>query len=263
MKFWRVQDPLTGDIIDALGGNPWYRLHHTPWDFYQRSKKDTPRRGLAFMVHEDHIQAPVRPTKIVCIGLNYRLHAEEQGKPIPDEPVIFLKAVSALLAPEQTIVLPEISNEVHHEAELAVVIGKRATRVRPDDAWDYVLGFTCGNDVTARDIQRKDKRYTRAKGFDTFAPMGPAVVTPDEWMPSNQAVICRVNGEERQRGLVSDMIFSIPECIAYITAIMTLEPGDVILTGTPSGVGPLHDGDVVEVEIEGLGVLRNPVRRHA
>lgn len=260
MRFWRVEEPGSGEIIDAVGGEPWYRLYHPTWEFYQRSLTDSPRKGLAFMVNDDQIVAPVRPTKIVCIGLNYRLHAEEQGKPIPEEPVIFLKALSALHGPGTPILLPTQSQEVHHEAELAVVIGKRASKVSVEDALSHVLGYTCGNDVTARDIQRRDKRYTRAKGFDTFAPIGPAIVTPDEWSPADQAVICRVNGEERQRGLVSDMIFSVAECIAFISQIMTLEAGDVILTGTPSGVGPLQDGDIVEVEVEGLGILRNPVR---
>lgn len=201
------------------------------------------------------------PTKIVCIGLNYRLHALEQGKPIPEEPVIFLKALSAFHGESSPIVLPEESSEVHHEAELVVVIGKRAKKVNAAEALDYVAGFTCGNDVTARDLQRKDKRYTRAKGFDTFAPVLPKIVPLSEWTPGDQAVICRVNGEERQRGLVSDMIFSVGECIEYLSSIMTLEPGDLIFTGTPSGVGPIHDQDVVEVEVEGIGVLRNPVQR--
>ncbi|MEZ4458771.1 MAG: fumarylacetoacetate hydrolase family protein [bacterium] len=262
MKFWRVLDPVEMQPIDAIerDGTLW-RLHHTVADFVERSKTGNPRLGLPFVVLDEHILPPVAPSKIVCIGLNYKLHAEEQGKPIPEEPLIFLKATSALLPNHGTILLPPQSEEVHHEAELAIIIGSRACRVAKEDALEHVLGYTCANDVTARDIQRQLKRYTVAKGFDTFCPLGPAMVPATHWQPEGKRITCRINGEVKQEGTFDDMIFDIATCISYISHIMTLEPGDVILTGTPAGVGPLSDGDIVEVEIEGIGTLSNPVTR--
>ena len=201
--------------------------------------------------------APVTPTKIVCVGRNYADHAKELGNEAPSEPIIFLKPPSALLAPNGTIVRPAISQMVHHEAELAIVIGKRAKNVKAAGWRDYVLGFACANDVTARDIQKRDVQFTRGKSFDTFCPIGPCIET--ELDPSNVRVQLRVNGETRQDGRTSDMIFPPPFLLEFISSVMTLEPGDVILTGTPAGVGPLVAGDMVEVEIEGIGVLRNEV----
>ncbi len=200
---------------------------------------------------------PCVPSKIVCVGRNYAEHAKELGNEAPSEPIIFLKPPSALLAPFGTIVRPAISQRVDHEAELAIVIGKRARDVRAAQWRDYVLGFTCANDVTARDIQKKDVQFTRGKGFDTFAPLGPCIET--ELDPAALQVAARVNGDTRQNGNTRDMIFPCGFLVEFITSVMTLEPGDVILTGTPSGVGPLQAGDTVEVEIEGIGVLRNPV----
>jgi 2-keto-4-pentenoate hydratase/2-oxohepta-3-ene-1,7-dioic acid hydratase in catechol pathway len=201
--------------------------------------------------------APCTPTKIVCIGRNYPAHAEEHGAVVPAEPLIFLKPPSAVIGPEQPIVLTPLSQQVEHEGEMAVVIGKRCRNVAEDAALDYVLGYTCGNDVTARDLQRKDGQWSRAKGFDSFCPLGPWIVTGFD--ASDAAVTCRVNGRMKQFGVARDMVFPIARLIAHISAAMTLEPGDVILTGTPSGVGPLNVGDVCEVEVEGIGVLRNPV----
>lgn len=201
--------------------------------------------------------APCTPTKIVCIGRNFPAHAQEHNAPVPTEPLIFLKPPSAVIGPEQPIILPPQSQQVEHEAELAVVIGRRCRHVPEETALEVVLGYTCGNDVTARDLQRSDGQWSRAKGFDTFCPLGPWIVTPFD--PTDVAITCRVNGRMRQFGLTRDMVFSIPRLIAAISAVMTLEPGDVILTGTPSGVGPLHAGDICEVEVEGIGVLRNPV----
>lgn len=200
---------------------------------------------------------PCEPTKIICIGLNYRQHAEEMNKEIPAEPLIFSKPPSSLLAHDGAIVLPLESSEVHYEAELAVVIAKRCRRVKAADADSVILGYTLLNDVTARDLQRKDVQYTRGKGFDTFAPVGPQIVTG--LRPENLHIVLRVNGEVRQSSPVSDMIFSVAEIIEHVSAAMTLEAGDIIATGTPSGVGELHDGDVVEVEIAEIGVLRNTV----
>lgn len=205
--------------------------------------------------------APVVPTKIVCVGLNYPTHADESRMDLPAEPLMFLKPPSSVIGPGAHVILPPQSERVDYEAELAVVIGRRCRNVALDDAWDYVLGVTCGNDVTARDLQMRDNQWARAKGFDTFSPLGPWLVTGlSEADVADLEVICRVNGELCQRGRTSEMVFSPSQLIAYIAGIMTLEPGDVIMTGTPSGVGPLAAEDVVEVEIGGIGVLRNPVR---
>jgi len=200
---------------------------------------------------------PCVPTKIVCIGRNYAEHAKELGNEAPSEPIIFLKPPSALLAPFGTIIRPAISQRVDHEGELAIVIGKRAKDVKAAQWRDYVRGFACANDVTARDIQKRDVQFTRGKGFDTFAPIGPCIET--ELDVSALSVQTRVNGEIRQNGNTRDMVFPCDFLVEFITTVMTLEPGDVILTGTPSGVGPLVSGDTVEVEIEGIGVLRNAV----
>lgn len=200
---------------------------------------------------------PTAPTKIICVGLNYRQHAEEMGKALPSAPLLFMKPLSALLAQYGTILRPPESNEVHYEAELAVVIGKHAKRVAKEDVHHVIAGYTLINDVTARDIQRHDVQYTRGKSFDTFAPVGPCVQTIFD--PSKASIRCRVNGELRQESPLSDMVFSVPEIVSYISHMMTLEPGDIIATGTPSGVGELHDGDVVEVEIEEIGILKNTV----
>ncbi|MFO0563451.1 MAG: fumarylacetoacetate hydrolase family protein, partial [Polyangiales bacterium] len=198
------------------------------------------------------------PSKVVCVGRNYRAHAKELGNEVPSEPLLFLKPPSAVIAAGESIVLPRESARVEHEGELAVVIAKRARRVRAEDVPNIIEGYTIANDVTARDLQRKDVQFTRGKGFDTFCPIGPALVRE---RPSSDATITvTVNGSRRQHGHLRDMVFSIDVLVAYISDVMTLEPGDVILTGTPEGVGPLVDGDVVEVAIDGLGVLRNSVR---
>jgi 2-keto-4-pentenoate hydratase/2-oxohepta-3-ene-1,7-dioic acid hydratase in catechol pathway len=208
---------------------------------------------------EAHLLPPVSPSKIVCVGRNYSEHAAELGNPMPKEPLLFLKAPSALIADGQAIELPKASERVEHEGELAVVIGRRCGRLSPEeDPLAYVLGFTCLNDVTARDLQRRDIQFTRGKSFDTFCPVGPFVVTGLD--PTDLLVETRVNGEVRQSGRTSAMAFPVPFLIRYISDAMTLEAGDLIATGTPAGVGPLNDGDVVEVSVEGVGTLRNPVR---
>jgi 2-keto-4-pentenoate hydratase/2-oxohepta-3-ene-1,7-dioic acid hydratase in catechol pathway len=205
--------------------------------------------------------APATPSKIVCIGRNYAAHAAEHGAEVPTEPALFLKPPSSVLGPGAAIVLPAQSQQVEHEGELALVIGRRCRGVASSDAWQHVLGVTCGNDVTARDLQRSDVQWTRGKGFDTFCPLGPWLVAGLGAAEVDDLEIrCRVNGELRQQGRTSQMVFSPSELIAYISAVMTLEPGDVILTGTPAGVGPLGHGDEVEVEVEAVGVLANPVR---
>jgi 2-keto-4-pentenoate hydratase/2-oxohepta-3-ene-1,7-dioic acid hydratase in catechol pathway len=208
---------------------------------------------------EAQLLAPVAPSKIVCVGRNYREHAAELGNEMPTEPLLFLKAPSTIVRDGDPVELPAQSERVEHEGELAVVIGRRCRGVGEDeDPLAYVLGYTCLNDVTARDIQRRDVQFTRGKSFDTFCPVGPYIVTGLD--PSDLSVQTRVNGEVRQQGRTSAMAFPVPFLIRYISQVMTLEPGDLIATGTPAGVGPLRDGDTVEVEVEGVGVLSNPVR---
>jgi 2-keto-4-pentenoate hydratase/2-oxohepta-3-ene-1,7-dioic acid hydratase in catechol pathway len=200
----------------------------------------------------------IQPSKIVCVGRNYAAHARELGNELPKWPLLFFKPPSSLIGDGDVIVMPAVSQQVEYEAEVGVVIGKRARKVRQSDAMAHVRGFTCANDVTCRDLQKTDGQWARAKGFDTFCAVGPVVAGMDHW--GGLEVIGRLNGVERQRAPVSDMIFSIPVLIEYISHIMTLEPDDLILTGTPEGVGKLHAGDVVEVEIPGIGILRNSVR---
>ena len=201
--------------------------------------------------------APVLPGKIVGIGRNYREHAKELNNPMPAEPVIFLKAISSVIGPGAPIVLPPESERVEHEGEIAVVVRHRLKRATPEEARAAVLGVTCANDVTARDLQRKDPCFSRAKSFDTFCPLGPAILIDANL--EDLEVITRVNGEQRQRGHAGEMAWGIVDLVVYASRMMTLERGDVLLTGTPAGVGPLADGDRVEVEIPGIGVLSNPV----
>jgi 2-keto-4-pentenoate hydratase/2-oxohepta-3-ene-1,7-dioic acid hydratase in catechol pathway len=203
------------------------------------------------------VLAPVEPSKIVAVGLNYRDHASEQGKPLPAEPLIFLKPSTAVVGPGDPIRLPPGAGRVDHEAEMAVVIGRRATRVAAAEALDYVLGVTCANDVTAREIQRRENQYTRPKGFDTFAPLGPGVAVGLD--STDLAVEGWVNGARRQSSSTRQLIFPVAELIAFISGVMTLLPGDIISTGTPSGIGPLAGGDVVTIRVAGVGDLVNPV----
>lgn len=201
------------------------------------------------------------PSKIVCVGRNYAEHAKELGNAVPERPLLFFKPPSSIIAPGEAILLPAASIQVEHEAEIGVVVGRRLRRATPAEAEGGIGGFVCVNDVTARDLQKTDGQWARAKGFDTFCPVGPKVMSGLDWRTLE--VVGRVNGVERQRGRTSEMIFSIPDLLSYISGIMTLEPGDLIATGTPAGVGPLAPGDVVEVEIPGIGVLSNPVRSEA
>lgn len=201
---------------------------------------------------------PVEPSKIVAVGLNYAAHVTENDptRQIPDEPVIFMKPPSALLGHGGRILLPS-GNRIDYEAELCIVIGREAYRVPEQAALDYVLGYTCGNDVSHREYQRKDGQWVRAKGFDTFCPLGPVIET--ELDPSDLAIQSRLNGEVRQSSRTSNMLFGPAFLVSFISNVMTLKPGDVIMTGTPEGVGPMRPGDIIEIEVEGIGVLRNPV----
>ncbi len=200
---------------------------------------------------------PVVPSKIVCVGLNYKDHAVETGKPLPAEPLIFIKPRTAVIGPGDPIRLPPGVGRVDHEAELGVVIGRRAHRVSRANAWDYVLGLTCVNDVTARDLQKKESQYTRCKGFDTFAPIGPCIATGLNGSP--RRVEGWVNDERRQSSSTGHLIFPIEQLVEFVTFVMTLEPGDIISTGTPEGIGPIRAGDRVKIVVEGVGELINPV----
>lgn len=200
---------------------------------------------------------PVFPSKIVAVGLNYLNHAQELKMPVPEEPVIFLKPPTAVIGQDDEILLPAQSKQVDFEAELAIIIGKQAHDVSPENAPEYILGYCCANDVTARDLQKKDGQWTRAKSFDTFCPLGPWIETAVN--PDNLNIKLRVNGKERQNSNTKDMIFNSYQLVSFISKVMTLQPQDVILTGTPPGVGKLTPGDTVEVEIENIGVLRNTV----
>jgi 2-keto-4-pentenoate hydratase/2-oxohepta-3-ene-1,7-dioic acid hydratase in catechol pathway len=208
---------------------------------------------------EVKLLAPVVPSKVVCVGRNYREHAAELGNKMPDEPLLFLKAPSSVIASGDSIELPSVSQQVEHEGELGVVIGRLARKLSSDDdPLSYVLGYTCVNDVTARDLQRKDVQFTRGKSFDTFCPVGPWIESNID--PSNVAVATRLNGEVKQKGNTADMAFPVAFLIRYISEIMTLYPGDLIATGTPAGVSRMKPGDTVEVEVTGIGILRNEVR---
>ncbi len=204
--------------------------------------------------------APVVPSKIVAVGLNYKDHAAEQHKPLPAEPMIFIKPSTSVIGPGEAIVLPAGAGRVDHEAEAGIVIGRRASRVPEEQARDYILGITCVNDVTARELQRRDVQYTRAKGFDTFAPIGPCIATGLAY-DGEQGLTVEglVNGTRRQASSTRELIFSIHRLVAFISSVMTLLPGDIISTGTPAGIGPLSAGDIVTVRVEGVGELTNPV----
>jgi 2-keto-4-pentenoate hydratase/2-oxohepta-3-ene-1,7-dioic acid hydratase in catechol pathway len=205
-----------------------------------------------------HVLAPCRPSKVVAVGLNYKAHAQEVKMPLPETPMLFLKPDTSVIGPGQAIVRPlHMSRRVDYEAELGVVMGRACHGVSVEDAPAYVLGYTCLNDVTARDLQAKDGQFTRAKGFDTFCPLGPVIALDLD--PADLRVQSLVNGQVRQDSRTSDLIFSVAELVSFISRVMTLKPGDVIATGTPAGIGPLADGDVVTIEIEGVGRLNNPV----
>ncbi|HEV2289218.1 MAG TPA: fumarylacetoacetate hydrolase family protein [Candidatus Acidoferrales bacterium] len=216
------------------------------------------KTGKNWQLASVKLLAPSEPSKIVCVGRNYAEHAAELGSDVPREPLIFLKPPSAILAPEDPIVLTPLSERVDYEGELAIIIGKRCARLKPsDDVRPYILGYTCLNDVTARDLQKKDVQFTRAKGFDTFCPFGPVLETDLDL--TTAMVETFVNKKKRQAARIAEMIFPVDVIIRWISQVMTLLPGDVIATGTPSGVGPLVAGDVVEVSVGGIGTLRNRV----
>lgn len=250
MKIVRMKsgDDIAYGIADAEGVQVY---RGSPFVAWEPTESVVPWASVQLL-------APVLPTKVICVGKNYEDHAAEMGGDPPEEPLIFMKPATSVIGPEGQVVYPELTHELHHEAELAVVVSRVARNVKAEDANAYILGYTAANDVTARDLQRSDGQWTRAKGFDTFCPLGPAIET--ELDPLERlAVICRVNGDVRQAGFTSDMIFGVGAIMEHVTAVMTLLPGDVILTGTPSGVSGVGVGDVMEVEIDGIGTLTNRV----
>lgn len=240
-----VYGVLTGDFVEVLKGDPFDGIRYY---------------GERVHVEEVKFLPPVSPSKIIGVGLNYRDHAEEVGAEVSKEPVIFLKPPSAVIGPDEPIILPPESQRVDYEGELALVVGKPCKNVSLNQAREHILGYCCFNDVTARDLQMRDGQWTRAKGFDTFAPIGPWIVTDID--PSDLKIETLVNGQIKQSSRTSSMVFSPFELLWFVSRIMTLMPGDVIATGTPSGIGPLKEGDVVEVRIEGIGTLRNPVKAY-
>jgi 2-keto-4-pentenoate hydratase/2-oxohepta-3-ene-1,7-dioic acid hydratase in catechol pathway len=247
-RIYRVRNGSGGRYAVERGGN-LYWLSGDPFGKYDVGD-EVREQGLRFM-------APVSPSKIVAIGLNYKDHAAEMKKPLPDEPLMFLKPSTAVIGPDDAIEAPAGVGEIHYESELAVVIGRTAARVKRSDARNYILGLTCLNDVTARDLQRKDVQYTRSKGFDTFAPIGPCIAVGLD--ASKLGIEGWLNGERKQASNTDQLIFPVDELVEFVTSVMTLHPGDVITTGTPSGVGPMKPGDRVMVKIEGIGSLSNPV----
>jgi 2-keto-4-pentenoate hydratase/2-oxohepta-3-ene-1,7-dioic acid hydratase in catechol pathway len=247
-----------GDVHYGLIDGPTITrtLTHAPHAFTDFESGEKSTLALSAV----RLLAPVEPTKVVCIGRNYREHAKELNHPIPTEPLFFFKPPSSIIGPEDAVERPaDLSERVDYEGELGVIIGKRCFRLREgDDVRPYILGYTCVNDVTARDLQNKDGQWGRAKGFDTFCPVGPVVADGlDPW--TGVRVQTHVNGELRQNGVTTDFLFPLDLLLRYITSVMTLEPGDLIATGTPQGVSPVKAGDVVEVTVEGVGTLRNPL----
>lgn len=246
-RIFRIRQGMGGRYALERDGGLYWLEGHVFGDYHPGMLIE--ERGLRFA-------PPVQPSKIIAIGLNYKDHAAEMNKPLPAEPLIFSKPLSAVIGPEDPIRLPQWAGRIDHEAEVAVVIGRRAHHVRAVSAMDYVLGFTCLNDVTARDLQTRDVQYTRSKGFDTFAPIGPCIAVGLD--PSNLAIEGWVNGDRRQSSSTSQLIFPVPELVEFVTRFCTLEAGDIITTGTPSGVGPLVPGDRVMVKVTGIGALSNP-----
>ncbi len=250
-RFYRIEHGAAPrHVIDDGGG--WRLLEGDLFSGYEA--------GDAIAQDGHRLLAPVVPSKIVAIGLNYKDHAEEQGKALPKEPMMFIKPSTAVIGPDDPIVLPDGAGRIDHEAEVGVVIGRRASHVSEAEASSYVLGLTCVNDVTARELQARDIQYTRAKGFDTFAPLGPCIATGVDYRQSDGiGVEGWVNGTRRQASSTRQLIFSIDRLIAFVSAVMTLLPGDIISTGTPAGIGPLAAGDRVTVKVAGVGELTNPV----
>jgi 2-keto-4-pentenoate hydratase/2-oxohepta-3-ene-1,7-dioic acid hydratase in catechol pathway len=233
---------LDNQTIKVIQGAPFQNIRYS---------------GVNYQLSEVKLLAPCVPSKIVCLGVNYRSHAGEMNSQLPPSPLIFLKPPTAIIGHEDNIIYPEMSWRVDYEGELGVVIKKKASHIASQDALDYVLGYTCFNDVTARDLQKLDGQWTRGKGFDTFAPFGPCIET--EIDPANIPIETYLNGELKQKSNTTELIFPVNEIISFISRVMTLLPGDIIATGTPGGIGPMNPGDIIEIKIAPIGVLRNCV----
>ena len=241
-------------VLEVNGDKGWFALEGDRARRFDRSPFEDGRLGsLEIAWSSADLRVPVKPTKIVCVGRNYAAHAKELGNEVPKEPLLFLKPPSSIIGPGEAVVIPKESTRVEHEAELGVVIARRVRRISREQALSAVFGYTAVCDVTARDIQRKDVQFTRAKGYDTFCPVGPWIET--ELDPADLAITCTVDGAPRQSGRTSQMTFDVPTLLAYISNVMTLEPGDLVVTGTPEGVGPLAPGNKLAVTIEGIGEL--------
>jgi 2-keto-4-pentenoate hydratase/2-oxohepta-3-ene-1,7-dioic acid hydratase in catechol pathway len=257
MRFCRFSplDPsLSKDSSSRWGvidGEQIQEISGPPWNLWSRTSQSWP-------LAKTRLLAPAEPSKVVCVGRNYAAHAAELGNEVPKEPLIFLKPSSSIIGPDEPIVLTPYSQRVEHEGELALIVGRRCSQLTDsEDPLSYIIGYTCLNDVTARDIQKNEVQFTRAKGFDTFCPVGPSIETQLD--PTNVLVETHVNGARRQSSSTSLMIYPVPSLVRFISRMMTLLPGDLIATGTPAGVGPLVAGDIAEVSVAGIGVLRNPV----
>ena len=251
MKFLRFKSKEGKTYTGVLEDGDIYEIEGDIFQEFKVTKNEHPLTEIRFL-------PPCSPTKIVAVGLNYRDHAAEMKKPIPEEPLLFMKPSTAVIGHEDKIIYPNhMASRLDYEGELAVVIGKTARWVEENEAFDYVFGYTCINDITARDLQVKDVQYTRANGFDTFAPIGPVIET--ELDPTDLEISTYLNDERRQHSRTSELIFNIPKLLVFISRVMTLLTGDIIATGTPSGIGSMKSGDIVEVEIEGIGTLRNYV----
>jgi 2-keto-4-pentenoate hydratase/2-oxohepta-3-ene-1,7-dioic acid hydratase in catechol pathway len=250
MRFIRYQTPSQPPRYGWVHEDKVGALDGLPFGEFRRLEADLPLRSVTLL-------APVEPGKIIGIGRNYIEHAREQSIPMPEIPQLFLKPPSTVIGPHAKILLPPQSQQIEHAASLVVVIGRVGRWIPLEKAMDYVLGFTIGNDISARDLQQRDGQWTRAKGFDTFCPLGPWIET--ELDPTDVMITCHVNSGMRQMASTRDMVFSIKQLVAFISSIMTLNPGDIIMTGTPTGTGQLMDGDVVQITVDGIGTLRNPV----
>lgn len=251
MRIIRFTDKIGHAVFGWVNGDQVGLIEGSLYESFRRNSADLTLADLQLL-------PPVAPSKVICVGRNYAAHAQEHDVDVPEVPLLFLKPPSSVIGPGETIILPPQSQNVEHEAELCVVIGKRSRWLDIDGAKDAILGYTIANDVTARDLQRRDGQWTRGKGFDTFCPVGPWIETDLD--PADAVITCTVNGELRQMGSTRDMVFSVRQLVTYVSSIMTLEPGDLLLTGTPAGVGILNDGDELVTSIEGIGELRNPVR---
>ena len=250
MKIYRIKEKELC-IYAAYEKGEFFRLKNDPFDAEIELGEKLETKDIVLI-------APCQPSKVVAVGLNYRKHAAELNMELPKTPLLFLKPATTVIGPGDAIIYPAMSQQVDYEAELGVVIKETCKNISPIHAKDYILGYTCLNDVTARDLQRKDGQWTRAKGFDTFCPIGPYIET--DFDPKGKRITGTLNGEIKQDSTLDDLIFGIDELVSFISNVMTLNPGDVIATGTPSGIGPMQSGDVVEITIEGLGALKNQVK---